>query len=143
MRTVPFEAREVPSHRECVPVTDLVVGRVYFRVMFADADMVVPELEALVFIGQDLHPEGAGLYYQDVRSYLEGARYDPEALNPFPLESGTHGVTWERDGCWFEMERRTEFSDLQDYEQALNDLLRCSVERRAWNGVVRRIPPFS
>jgi hypothetical protein len=135
-----FEARELKPYRECVRAADLVVGRVYFRVMFIDADMVVPELEALVFIGHDLHVEGPGMYYQDVRSYLEGTRFDPDEMNPFPLKSGIHGVSWERNGCWFEMERKSEVSDLEEYDQALDTLLRCSIERRSWDGVVRRIP---
>ena len=61
-----FEARELKAYLETVPAEQLAVGQVYFRVNFADRDLAVPELDAVVFIGHDLHPDGPGLYYQDV-----------------------------------------------------------------------------
>jgi len=60
-----FEARDLKPDLERVKAADLVAGRCYFRVGFIDEDMVVPDLESLVFIGRDLHPVGPGLYFQD------------------------------------------------------------------------------
>ena len=56
-----FEGHELKSYGEFVKASELVVGRVYFRVNFLDEDMAIPELVPLVFIGRDLCPEEPGL----------------------------------------------------------------------------------
>lgn len=71
-----FEGRELKSYGEFMKASELVVGRVYFRVSFLDEDMAIPEVVPLVFIGRDLSPEELGLYYQDAGSFFEGKRWD-------------------------------------------------------------------
>src|SRR5687767_12608228 len=51
-----FEGRELKPYGEFVKASDLVVGRVYFRVSYLDLDMMIPELVPLVFIGRNLVP---------------------------------------------------------------------------------------
>ena len=135
-----FAARDIKPYADHVRGSDLVVGRVYFRILFLDEDMAVPSLEPLVFIGRDLHVEGPGLYYQDPPSYLANERFDAMQAHPLPLSPTFQGTTWERNGCWFDMERHGDFSSVQEYDEALESLLRCSIARRTWDGVLRATP---
>ena len=118
MRTIRFEARELPANSEHYPASRLRDGEVYFRVSFCDQDLLIPQLEPLVFIGRDLGVDDTDigfLYFQDVRSYSNGTRFgtpsDDEPMFERFLESQSSGVF--------------------DYENALNALLRCSLRRRA------------
>src|SRR5512147_2296534 len=72
-----FPARELKPYAEPITPDALVVGHVYFSVQYDDEDMLAPELETLVFIGNDLEPgpDGVGHYFQDAGSYLAGVRY--------------------------------------------------------------------
>ena len=59
------------------------LGETYFAVHFLDDQMLVPELDPLVFIGRNLEPGDSGrLYFQDATSYISGIRYE---------ESGEYG----------------------------------------------------
>ncbi|MGE0363799.1 MAG: hypothetical protein AB7H93_15035 [Vicinamibacterales bacterium] len=139
-----FEARELKDYVEPVPAADLVVGRVYFKVEYADQDLMVPRLDAVVYIGRDLHPGGPGLYFQDVDSYLGGRRFsvgDLEGADVFPLEPDQHSVAWEDDDSRFEYERSSALSDVCEFDDALDQLLACSLRRKTWNGRVRPIAP--
>jgi len=139
-----FEARELKDYVEPVPAADLVVGRVYFKVEYADQDLMVPQLDAVVFVGRDLHPAGPGLYFQDVDSYLGGRRFsvgDLEGADVFPLDPDQHSVAWEDDDSRFEYERSDALSDVCEFDAALDQLLACSLRRKTWNGRVRAIAP--
>lgn len=135
-----FEARDLNPWADHVRPADLVEGHVYFRVGFLDRDMVVPELEALAFVGRDLHPEGEGLYFQDAASYLRGYRFPLVDVNPFPMDPEAASVTFANDEGWLEVERPGEYAGAQLYDDALNSLLRCSLDRARWDGVVRGQP---
>ena len=132
-----FEARDLNLWADHVRPTDLVEGHVYFRVRFIDREVMVPELEAMAFVGRDLHPGGAGLYFQDAASYLEGYRFALADVNPFPMDPEAAGVTFVSDEGWLEVERPREYSGAQLYDDALNSLLLCSLQRAGWDGVVR------
>lgn len=139
-----FEARELKDYVEPVPATDLVVGQVYFKVAYADQDLMVPQLEAVVFIGRDLHPAGAGLYYQDVESYLDGRRFqlgDLADADLFPADPDEQAMAWEVNEARFEYERPSALSDVCEFDAALDQLLACALRRKAWNGRVRAIAP--
>jgi hypothetical protein len=72
-----FEARELKSHAEPVSPAELQVGATYFSIQFVDSEMMIPELEALVFIGRELVPDHeASLYFQDAESYGKGIRFE-------------------------------------------------------------------
>lgn len=135
-----FEGRDLKPYADHVRPADLTVGHVYFRVRCLDKDMAVPEREPLVFIGRDLHPEGPGLYYQDAESWLVGERADASSFDPFELSDDADGLTWIMDGKWFEMEREREYASVQEFDQALDSLLRCSIRRQTWDGEPRQIP---
>ena len=79
-----FEGREVKPYGDYVLTTDLVAGRVYFKVGYLDEDMVVPELMALVFIGRDVNPKRPGFYFQDAPSYFGGVPFEADGFTPDP-----------------------------------------------------------
>jgi len=114
-----FEARELKSYAEPVSVSELTVGNVYFAVQFIDSDMLIPELEALVFIGRDLVPNDAlSLYFQDAGSYRHGIRFDSA----------------KDDEATFYKQTEDEIQHIFEYEQALDILLTCSLRRQQARG---------
>jgi len=132
-----FEARDLDPWADHVRPADLVEGQVYFRVGFIDRDMVVPQLEAIAFLGRDFHSGGVGLYFQDAASYLQGYRFALADVDPFPMAAEVASVTFANDDAWLEVERPREYSGVQLYDDALNSLLRCSLHRARWDGIVR------
>jgi hypothetical protein len=136
-----FEGRAVKLHGEYVRSTDLVVGQVYFKLGFLDEDMAVPDMYPLVFIGRDLHSKLPGFYFQDASSYLDGVRWTDDVVPSDLDEDLPDGYTWEGDEVQFEWEKGKSYSGVFDFEGALNSLLGCSLRRRQWDGVIRRVPP--
>ncbi len=133
-----FEGRELKPHGEFVKASDLVVGRVYFRVSYLDQDMMIPELVPLVFIGKDLSSEHPGLYYQDAESFLAGKRWGDTNGKPAGAEHDDQGDGYEG---WFETESERTYSQVFEFEKALDGLLACSLRRRQWDGQVRLPDP--
>ena len=134
-----FEGRELKPYGDFVRSADLVVGRVYFRMSYVDADSVLPELAPLVFLGRDLDSQERGLYFQDAPSYLGGERYDAvnwsgEAAVPEDLPA-----TWRGPNSEFHVMPDSEYSSVFEYEGALDELLGCSLRRKTWDGHLRPI----
>lgn len=49
----------------------LIIGHTYYRINFADADLTMPRVEPLVFIGEAVDDGGArGFVFQDPASYV-------------------------------------------------------------------------
>lgn len=114
-----FERRELKSHAEPVSAAEVEVEATYFSVQFIDGEMLVPELEALVFIGRDLAPDDQGiLYFQDAGSYREGIRFESA----------------ETSNAVFYAQRDNEINHIFEYERALDVLLACSLRRREQQG---------
>jgi len=111
-----FEARELKPYAEPVPEAELKEGSVYFAVNYFDDEMLIPNMETLVFAGRDLADGDLGrLYFQDLGSYREGVRY----------ESAT-----EDDHAAFFTCPEGHANHIFEYEQALNELMRCSLGRK-------------
>jgi len=110
-----FPGRDVPPYAEAVPEGDLVVGRTYFSVHFCDERTLDPELEALVFLGENLYPEHQGYYFQDACSHRAGVPYDAEAGH----EDSPTLHCMPRGGV-----------HVMDFEHALDVLLHTSLRRR-------------
>lgn len=111
-----FESRELKDYAEPVPADRLEENVVYFTVRYVDEQMLVPELEPIVFVGKNLRSDDAGLlYFQDIDSYREGSRFNaPRKDSP-----GTFICVEEAD------------VSVYDFEHALDLLLECSLRRRA------------
>lgn len=61
-----FEAREVTNYTIYVDHESLQEGAVYFIVSFMDTDLLIPELEPIVFIGRNLVSGDIDqIYFQD------------------------------------------------------------------------------
>lgn len=123
-----FEARELKPSAEPVTASTLREGEVYFSVQFADDDMSIPIVETFVFVGvnldadldADMDADGAGgdrFYFQDAASYLDGRPWDADdddvSLFVQPVENLSH---------------------IFEYEQALEELMKCSLRRRKISG---------
>jgi hypothetical protein len=109
-----FEARELPAYAEVVSPLELKEGSIYFSITFIDEEMLIPTMEAFVYIGRDLEPEDSGqLYFQDAVSHQEGVRYAMAA---------------DGDGAQFLVESEDSLY-LFEYERALDVLMLCSLRR--------------
>lgn len=115
-----FPAREVKSHCDYVRAKDLVVGKVYFRVHFLDDDAFVPELLPRVFAGRNLFPSE-----DDGRSVLYFKTVDTSALAP------PGGEPADQPTLECEDEEEDGYSGVVEFEDALDQLLECSLRRQA------------
>jgi hypothetical protein len=137
-----FEGRNVPSVGVYVRSSELVVGQVYFRVGFLDDEMVVPELAPLVFVGRNLETGDAGLYFQDVESYLLGHRHEGLHLES-AVDLGDDVPDPEaRAVVEFTVVPDTETVSVCSYEHALDQLLACALRREKWSGEMQPIRPL-
>ena len=115
-----FEAREIKSYAEPVSASELEMGSIYFFVEFYDDEMLIPILQPVVFVGEDLEPEDRGeVYFQDAGSFLEGTRYaNVSEENPATFYAGS----------------RDEVGHVFEYERALEVLMGCSLRRKRIEG---------
>jgi hypothetical protein len=112
MNMLRFEGRDLKPYGEYVEPSNLVEGETYFAVHFLDDQMLVPELDPLVFIGRNLDPGDSGrLYFQNVASYMSGVRYP---------DGGNAEIHLVEENAPFVFE----------FERALDVLLRCSLRRQ-------------
>ena len=53
-------------------VSELIIGRTYFRLTFSDPDLTMPGVEPLVYLGQVADDSGTeGIVFQDTGSYVQ------------------------------------------------------------------------
>jgi hypothetical protein len=115
-----FEERELKSYAEPVTASLLKEGEVYFSVLFADEDMLIPIMETWVFAGRRLDPEDTEgyLYFQDIESHRQGIRY--ASATP--------------DNASFRVATEENVNHIFEYEHALDQLMKCSLRRRKLSG---------
>ena len=128
-----FPARELKPYGEYVRSKDLVVGEVYFRVQFLDNHMLVPEVAPCVFVGRNLFPGDQErtpslLYFQDFDSYSAGVRYETTDSRS-ETRAGDQSPDELVDRPSFESEEESDYSDVCEFEKALDQLLECSLRR--------------
>ncbi len=111
--------RELKPSAEYVHAGALKPGNVYFTVGFADATMLIPTLEPVVYIGSDLdHGGEEKAFFQDICTYQYGMRIDSAgekdawAFQAFDVGAG--GIV----------------NGVCEYEQALAVLMRCAIRRQ-------------
>jgi hypothetical protein len=106
------DGRELTEYSNPVSSDDLREGEIYFALNFSDAEMLVPLIETIVFIGRNLEPgDSSEAYFQDLTSFKEGVPYEDTRKATFysgSMDSLSHIFT---------------------YEQLLNELLKCSLRR--------------
>jgi hypothetical protein len=118
-----FESRELKPWADFVPISDLKVGAVYFHLLYLDDDMLIPEMEPLIFIGRNLHADDVDrVYFQDLDSYGEGRRYDDKSETPPDTQDEVLIQSFP--------EKTGQVSAIYEFESALECLMRCSLRRR-------------
>jgi hypothetical protein len=111
-----FEGRDLNAFSEPVSSGQLKTGQVYFLVGFIDDKMLVPMLEAYVFIGRNLKPQDQDrLYFQTFVSHKQGLTWSSSSPD---------------DGHEFLCQPEDQLGMLFEYEHALNELLKCSLRRK-------------
>ena len=76
MEALHFEGRDVPPFAVYAAAEALIVGNTYFRLLYVDQRLSIPELKPVVFIGRNLGEGDSGnLYFQDAASYIAGVRF--------------------------------------------------------------------
>lgn len=109
-----FEARELKPYAEPVSSSELKEGSVYFFVNYVDDDMLIPNMETVVFVGRNLEANDIGLvYFQDIDSYRAGVRYDS---------------TDKDESAVFQCGSET--GHVFEFEKALEQLMMCSLRRK-------------
>lgn len=110
-----FEARDLKPYASPVTANTLKQGEVYFSVQFADERMLIPIVGTWAFVGKGLDPEDKErhLYFQDLESYRQGVRYGSVGAENAIFQVALEGST----------------KHIFEYEQALEELLKCSLRR--------------
>ena len=127
---VRLPARELKARCDYVRAEDLVVGEVYFRVHFLDGQGLVPELLPREFVGRNLFPADEGgksfLYFKEPDTSSTGAS---QGAVPADLDRRDDQEQDSPEGPPLECEEEAEHSGVVDFEEALNQLLVCSLRR--------------
>lgn len=114
--TMRFEARELKTYAEPISANALKEGAAYFFVSFADEDMLIPVMDTVVYIGENLEPgDEDQVYFQDIMSFNRGVEYGGEG---------------DGEPALFQTGSKNELGHVFDYEQALDQLLGCSLRRQ-------------
>jgi hypothetical protein len=111
-----FEARELKSYAEPISASELRTGSIYFFVNFVDEAMLVPTMDTVVYIGENLAPGDTDqVYFQDIESFNRGVTYTAEGDGEVAI---------------FQNGSRNELNHVFDFEHALEVLLACSIRRK-------------
>jgi hypothetical protein len=117
-----FESRDLKPYAEYVPTNALKQGATYFYIRFIDNDLLVPVLEAFVFVGRNLEAEDERkVYFQDAASFFSGVRIDTEDIN----------ATGSTDGRAVLYSFPDDKGHVFEYDRALDVLLTCALKRKA------------
>ncbi|SRR6266852_2111158 len=116
-----FEGRELNPYAEPVSASKLTQGSVYFAVTYVDDQMLVPTVEPLIFAGRNLDAGDVGsvVYFQDAASYRRGTRHD--------------SIANEGEATFFAAPDN-EVRHIFEYENALDELLRCALRSQGGKG---------
>jgi hypothetical protein len=123
-----FDAREIKPYSIPVPVNELEIGSVYFKIFYVNNDLLNPIMETVVFIGRDLDldfidkdsdfDDKVKVHFQDYESYARGIRFETFAKG---------------DEAIFFCHLEDEFNGVFEFERALDLLMWCSLKRRGLN----------
>lgn len=103
---------------ETVRPADLKENWVYFELDYVDTEFLIPTLRATLYIGKNLNKGDQGLiYFQDAKSFFSGLRYS--GGNPIP------------GADIFTISELEEDTPLFEYEDALVQLVQCSLRRKS------------
>jgi hypothetical protein len=112
-----FPSRKLKPYSEPIELTELEQGQIYFLVQFFDSEMLIPQLEPVVFLGCGLERNPKMAYFQDLASFRAGATFvsAPKKRKSFAK---------------FSVFDKSKLGNIFVYEKALNELLSCALRRR-------------
>jgi hypothetical protein len=112
-----FEERDLKPYAEPISFGELKQGAIYFSVSYVDDQLLMPTVEPLVYIGENLDAGDVGRvsYFQDASSYRRGIR---------------HGSESKEGEAIFFTASGDKMPPIFEYERALDELLRCALRRR-------------
>ncbi|HYC87630.1 MAG TPA: hypothetical protein VEO54_00335 [Thermoanaerobaculia bacterium] len=114
--TMRFEARELKTYAKPISAGELKEGVIYFFVNFVDEEMLIPTMDTVVYIGENLEPgDEDRVYFQDIDSFNRGVRYDGEG---------------DGEPALFQTGSKHETGHVFMFEHALDVLLQCSLRRQ-------------
>lgn len=124
-----FEGRELSRYAKPVAGHALRVGTTYFSLTYLDVEMHIPLLEPLVFIGRNLR-EGdvSRLYFQDAESFRRGIAFDSTDDEAQPITSSSAVAASFQRAVFYDT-AENDATNIFEYEQALDELLKCSLRR--------------
>jgi hypothetical protein len=109
--------RELKPYADYVRSEDLREESVYFYVTFIDHEGLIPMLQPVVYIGNNLEPGDTGtVYFQDAGSFLAGVRLSQLNENDEEIRAVVYSFP-------------SESGHVLKYDQALDVLLFCSTKR--------------
>ncbi len=115
-----FSARRLKPYAEPVDAAQLIEGEIYYRLSFYDEAMLIPDFEALVFVGKFSNDQGVEyLRFQDVDSYRNGVRYQTASKDD--------------DADFFQC-AEAHAGSVFEFEKALEQLMKCSLRRNGSRG---------
>jgi carboxypeptidase family protein len=101
--------RELKTYAEPISADELKKGSIYFFVNFVDEEMLIPTMDTVVYIGENLElGDEDRVYFQDIDSFNRGVRYDGEG-------DGEHAL--------FQTGSKHEIGHVFNFEHALDQLL--------------------
>lgn len=116
MQLIRFDSRDLKPYAEPVEAAELMEGQIYFFLNFIDDKMFLPTLEPMIFIGRNLNENDiCTVYFQDTSSYDDGVRYNS-------FVKGQNAV--------FYSGLESEIGHIFEFENALNELMKCSIRRK-------------
>ena len=119
MQTFHFKERSLKPYAELVSMAELQEGEVYPSIQFAeqDRDELFPIMETLVFVGLNLDEQQVErrVYLEDLEFYQAGLRYKTASAD---------------DRATFYAQLPQHLNQIFHYENALNELVKCSLRRR-------------
>lgn len=112
-----FEERALKPYAEPISFDELKQGAIYFSVSYVDDQLLMPMVEPLIYIGENLDAGDVGRvsYFQDASSYRQGIR---------------HGSPSKEGEATFFAASEGKMPPIFEYERALDELLRCALRRR-------------
>jgi hypothetical protein len=119
-----FDARDLTSYARPIETNALVQGEMYLSIQYVDEALLIPTIETMVFVGRNLEPNDTDfLYFQDVECYLKGMKY-----GSYPLKE-----------IGFRPFQEQGVKHIFEYESALDELMKCSLRRRAAKNKLGRL----
>jgi hypothetical protein len=112
-----FPAREVHDFAEPVDIEQVKAGETYFFLQFCDDQLLLPIMRPVVYVGSN---DGIA-YFQDIDSWHDGERYDPQKSEE------EHGGTFTGRVTTFYTHQ---LGAIFEFEKALDRMCHCSLKRQ-------------